>query len=490
MSKRRGDDAGIDTQMRREEYEAQDDGGGGASGGGSSGFTRASKEEMKKRTIRKINRSSFAKRASERKAANNPFGGLNLASGSSTPATGASTSMFGTPASGATQTTSLFGSSTPAKDNTPTTTSSGLFGDSNASSSVTPSKSLFPASVGTSNGASGTEGSTGGGLFGLNGTSVTSTNASPANNKSEHLKTVAALNTKFCSWVHDQLKVNEAASLEQGVLKYLHFAGKLTKASPAESSAQEPSTVKESSSAIESSPSGNLFGGLTSTSGSGSGSGTGTGTGNLFGGPTSTTTSTSTTGSGNLFGGASSGTTSLFGSSSGSSNLFGGSGEASTTQSSGLFGGASSAAPAPKDTEEEDEVSPPVEKTIVEDALQPDEELKHKVRAKVLYLAEKEWRSKGTGDLSLIKIKDSNRAFLVLRSDSGRVTFNVSLVPGMNVKVDTKSKSVDFVAVSYKEGEEGKAVPENEGTPVPFKIRVKNVERAEALAQEIKSLLP
>lgn len=123
----------------------------------------------------------------------------------------------------------------------------------------------------------------------------------------------------------------------------------------------------------------------------------------------------------------------------------------------------------------------------MEDNIQDDEVQLMKTRAKVFYLKDGTWVSKGLGALSLLQEKDSKRAFIVLRSDAGRVTANIPVISSMQPTAD--KKSVRFVAVSYSEDSDGTPKAENEGKPVPFMLRVKTEEDAVELKTKIEETI-
>jgi len=159
----------------------------------------------------------------------------------------------------------------------------------------------------------------------------------------------------------------------------------------------------------------------------------------------------------------------------------------SVKSSAGLFSENASAPLNPPQTTDEDDAVPQEETVPVEDNIQDDEILLHKVRAKVMLMKDGAWNSKGVGDLSILQEKDSKRVYVVLRSETGRITCNIPLYK--SIKVKSNAKSVSFAAISYTEDKEGNIVKENDGVPVPFQIRVKTPQLAEELCSKISSAL-
>jgi hypothetical protein len=509
--KRRGEDAGINLQQRREQFEAEDaedeerQQRGDDGGGGDVAAWMADAETLKSRSIVKSKRRANGDGAGA-SSGGGLFAGVNLLAGTAKPAGGLFagvdlTAGFGAPMS--------------------------------APSAA--AKAPGPRSAGADAGAgAGASSAAGGPAAGAAGGAASS-------RSEEALKDVAALNASFCNWITEQVKKNESAPLLEGVRKYIEYADKLTKAlgaapeaksgtnappkSPPAAPARAPAagglftgptpaaTAASSATATSSAP---LFGAAIGGSRDGGGSGGLFGT--LASGPASSSTlfgAGKPAAAGGLFGssggGSGSGSSSgLFGSLSSagagaSSSLFGGAGGPGTGSSlfggagvsgSGLFGGA---APAKGGNEEEEDgdgdsgdEEPAVdeEKLEVGDSLAEDETLLHKVKTKVMFLGQdSKWAQKGLGDLSVIKLT-AGGGLLVLRGETGRITCNIPLYATMAPSVDAASKSVKFAAVSYKEGAGGKPEAENQGKPVPFMLRVKTAKDAEVLRKHIQSALP
>jgi len=486
MGKRRGEDAGLDMHARREDYDATE----AAAAAGDSfreDMTSGVVSGARERTIR-------SEKVSKHRS--NPFGSVNLLGTDSdegkTPKTAATTSsnLFGATSSGAVASSGngvLFGSGVLGIGKNKSTDSpnplksaltglgssddgskSSLFGGS--SSAVNSRKLDFGTS--TSSGDSkmnGGSSSSGSGLFKqksseasasasnsmLFGSKPLSTSGPPSSSSSSngftssktYLRNVAALNKSFTLWVDGQLKADPASIMIDGVLMYVKYATKELKAEMKRNKSGDAKTFEEKSTSSpqqqEKKP---LFG----SSGS-----------SLFGnGPSSAN--------------------------SGFSSLFGGGMKTSATSGSGLFGASASS-----HAEETDEDEKKDEKSIVEDSVRDDETQLAKERAKIFFLnpETKEWGSKGVGDLALLQEKESKRTYVVLRNDSGRIMSNIPLYKGLSISVEEKSKSVGFAAVSYKEDDDGSAVAEFDGKPIPFKVKFKNVAIAESLKSTIERAL-
>jgi len=308
------------------------------------------------------------------------------------------------------------------------------------------------------------------------------------------LLNIAALNKSFSSWVE---KMPMKQSWESGVSDYIAYAEKILDESPgAEDGTSQTSPsfkssekLNKSSSAIWNSQE-NVSQSNNKVSFSTFGSSTelkSKSASNTFSFGSSSETKPST--DSKPF---------SFNSGSTSSGIFGNSGSGS----SGLFSGSSSFGSTPalsqpsqanRDEPENEAEEEKVEK--VESKIADDEELLHEVRAKVMWYRKNDdegtWGAKGTGQLLLLKQKEGNLRWLLMRTETtGRVTYNCPLYASLKVTPDIKGKAVSFVAVSYAEDKSGRLVAENEGKPSLFRIRVKTSEAAEALAKAIQDALP
>jgi len=172
-----------------------------------------------------------------------------------------------------------------------------------------------------------------------------------------------------------------------------------------------------------------------------------------------------------LAGGASSGFS--FGGTAGSGSSFG---------SSSMFGQAAAAAiQATKDEgadADDDNEEPPKEeiKQVVED------DAIHSVRCKLFYMKNKEFKEKGLGMLYLKKVADSeDKTQLVLRAETnlGNILLNIMLTKQMNL--EKRKNCVQFVCIPNPE------IPGIEaGNPTTMLVKVKNVDQASILEDEMK----
>lgn len=454
--KRRGDDAGIDMQASKEELSMREDGDEPASSGT---FKRADDSVLKQRVIRKAKRRVGASSS----ASSNPFASVNLLNPNPNPNGGTSTTSLGTSkainasaskasALGTASESSggLFGSamskmpgSTLASSkSSSSTSSSGLFGSmggglsSGSKTFVNP----FAAAAGPSSSASAAASSKS--IFGMpvaGSSSKPSLFSAPTGSggssggKEEYLRDVAALNRSFRAWIEKQ---DIDKSWAEGVADYIAFAEKLQadKEGLDSSSAKANGTNSSLPPASSSVPAASGF-----TSG-------------LFS-------------NGSIF---------------------------SSNPSSGL---SMASNPNANETASEEKEEEKEEAIKVEAKLADDEELLHEVRSKVMWFRKEEgggsWGAKGTGQLQLLKQKTGSLRWLLMRTETtGRVTFNAPLFKGMKVDVDEKGKAVTFVGVSYKESKSGQLEKENDGNPTLFRLKVKQVADANALAEAIRKAAP
>ncbi|GBG27309.1 Nuclear pore complex protein Nup50 [Hondaea fermentalgiana] len=466
MGKRRGEDAGIDMQVQKESYDV--DGGDGAAdsyGTSGTGESRADSSILQARSFRRAKRRSNAPFASSSGSSGGGglFAGVNLTAALPTP-----------PAKPA---------ATPATNGSSTSDQNGFWGLSSGSGSANSSAS------------------------------------------DEHLKRMAALNKSFCKWVDREMDKTETKPLVDGVLEYIRYAaaekkrenancGSTAGAGLGSSSSSSSSTSMNGSS---SKSGGGLFSATPPPSTSAKASTSSTSSADSGGSSSTTTTApsggslfSSAPSSGGLFGSSSTSTGAMKpfdfsgGVKSGSTSLFGSSSSSSSSSSStssmtpgggGLFGSSGASAPGAGTTEggagDDDggDTAAQEGETKVEDSIRDDETQIVKTRAKIFYLKEGSWISKGLGHLSLLQEKESKRAYVVLRSDAGRITANIPLLKGMHTSVEEKAKSVRFAAVSYSEDGDGNPVAENDGKIVPFMVRVKTAQEANDLKAKIDSCL-
>eukprot|EP00510_Aplanochytrium_minuta_P004176 CAMPEP_0184007776 /NCGR_PEP_ID=MMETSP0954-20121128/1552_1 /TAXON_ID=627963 /ORGANISM="Aplanochytrium sp, Strain PBS07" /LENGTH=472 /DNA_ID=CAMNT_0026286705 /DNA_START=65 /DNA_END=1483 /DNA_ORIENTATION=- len=470
MGKRRGGDAGIDMQIQKESYQDNDEDDSGAAAPAGS-FQRADASVLKTRKIRKAKRRVKGSSASGGSASNNPFAGVNILAGNNTGVT--STPFKGVNLLAGSSTSSSFAENNLEKKS-PSMGSSSMFTSSKPESKppAVPSSSIFSATKSSAVTASGKDkpdvdarkgfsfslgkAKSSFGVF-ASGSSATS----PGTKKPGHLVKIAALNKSFLSWVNS-MPIKQ--SWQDGVSDYISYAEKILE----EKEEQPASQTKPDSNPSETTTA-SPFG---------------------FSNVPSSTTITSAPQSDSSKGFSFSG-----------SSIFGGNTQPSSTSTS-IFSGQSSfstasapSKPTPKqDTAvAKDAEDDKVEK--VETKLADDEELLHEVRAKVMWFKKQDgdgsWASKGTGQLLLLKQKGGNLRWLLMRTETtGRVTYNCPLFASLKVTVDSKSKAVSFVAVSYTEDKTGNLVAENDGKPSLFRIRVKTPEFAEALGKALEDAIP
>mmetsp|Transcript_11524 Transcript_11524/g.22667 ORF Transcript_11524/g.22667 Transcript_11524/m.22667 type:complete len:510 (+) Transcript_11524:218-1747(+) len=508
MGKRRGDEAGIDLQVSKESYDASETGDytpasrlpeSGSSFG-------ADSSTLKSRTIRTgVRRAPFGSSSSAAKPSGGLFAGVNLTAGLSSTSSSSNGGLFGSSSfssSSNEESNPIKSSLTSLPEPTETKTKPLNFGSSNSSmpsfGSASSSKSSAPSGLFSSGSSASTL------KNGASGNLGSSADSGASGKSEEYLKRMAALNKSFTRWVDTEMKKTEEKPLVDGVMEYLRYAAKEKSDEKARAGTGVKSSTSNGASSSSSGPaasSSSSGGGLFSNSSSSS---------STFSSPFASSSSAekkeSTTSSGGLFGSTSSSNGGgLFGSSSSSSTTskpFDFSGKSSAP--SGLFGASSSGstgglfgsnAPAASNNgnnnENEDDgdgdTAAQEGETKVEDNIQDDEVQLMKTRAKVFYLKDGTWVSKGLGALSLLQEKDSKRAFIVLRSDAGRVTANIPVISSMQPTAD--KKSVRFVAVSYSEDSDGTPKAENEGKPVPFMLRVKTEEDAVELKTKIEETI-
>ena len=462
--KRRGDDAGIDMQVSKEQFGMADEGEQSSLSGT---FKRADDSVLKKRVIRKAKRRLGPSSA----ASANPFASVNLLNpnpsskpnpnqgDSNTGATAVDAPAFGTKP---TSSTGLFGS-LGAKAPAGSSTGSGLFGSIGSAGSGVgvkekskqePFKNPFAAASSSSGAGLGVssgsifsskpvESMASKSMFGGLGSSSSSAPAFTSSNGGlqesggtgdhgeEYLYDVAALNKAFRAWIQKQ---DVDKSWADGVTDYIAFADKLRAEKDAKQNGKSSAASASTSTGKEPVKSTGFTSGLFAN-------------GSMF---------------------------------SGSAGAMGTDGNA--------------AKPTEEQPAEEQE-----EAIKVEAKLADDEELLHEVRSKVLWFRKKpgdaadsgSWGAKGTGQLQLLKQKTGSLRWLLMRTETtGRVTFNAPLFKGMKVDVDEKGKAVTFVGVSYQESKTGALEKENDGNPSLFRLKVKQVTDAHALAKAIRDAAP
>mmetsp|Transcript_19006 Transcript_19006/g.31671 ORF Transcript_19006/g.31671 Transcript_19006/m.31671 type:complete len:489 (+) Transcript_19006:74-1540(+) len=487
MGKRKGEEAGIDMQVQKHNYDSNRVAKGPPP---ASGMAASSSSSFTSRVIRKGKRKSTGAKTNG-SSSGGMFAGVNLSSSNGTK-----------PAGNPFQGINLLGSSS----------GGGMGGSSSATStSMFGSGTSIDAKISSSNGTS-------------------SATASAGSSKSEQvLKNTAALNKSFCKWVDAEMGKGGSEPLTDGVLGYIKYAKEQAEKFGADASMSSGSSSATSmfpsssvnSTSTDKKPDGSskmMFGDASSSGADGLfayGSSSGDASA-LFSGslgkdsPAGKSTGGESSSKSGLFNSAGASGGGLFGSGSGattsSGGLFGSSGSAApagglfgssgSTPAGGLFGGAGSSGgssflngssngvKAEEDGDEDTDPSEKEETVQVEDNVRDDETLVHKVRAKVNYLKNNEWASKGLGDLSVLQEKATKNLYLVLRSETGRITANIPVSKSTDIKVNEKGKAVTFAAVSYAEDESGNAVAENDGKPTGFMIRVKTLDMANTLSQK------
>lgn len=161
---------------------------------------------------------------------------------------------------------------------------------------------------------------------------------------------------------------------------------------------------------------------------------------------------------------------------------FGSATGAASFGSSSMFGQAAAAAIQAKNddqgADDDNEEEPPKEeiKQVVED------DAIHSVRCKLFYMKNKEFAEKGLGMLYLKKVADNdNKTQLVLRAETnlGNILLNIMLTKQMNL--EKRKNCVQFVCIPNPE------IPGIEaGSPVTMLVKVKNVDQASILEDEMK----
>ena len=103
-------------------------------------------------------------------------------------------------------------------------------------------------------------------------------------------------------------------------------------------------------------------------------------------------------------------------------------------------------------------------------------------RCKLFYMKNKEFAEKGLGMLYLKKVADNdNKTQLVLRAETnlGNILLNIMLTKQMNL--EKRKNCVQFVCIPNPE------IPGIEaGSPVTMLVKVKNVDQASILEDEMK----
>lgn len=315
-----------------------------------------------------------------------------------------------------------------------------------------------------------------------------------ANNSKEFLSHLSALNQQFFEWIDQHIKKSPYILISPCIRDYekhlaelaKEYADKKDKDEPEIKSSVNNEEKKETTiTSVEKPPPAKgllsgVFGNAASTAAPTSSFSFGGTQPFTFGqekksDSTSEKLSTAATTSGFSFGSSGAATSGFsFGGTSGTGSSFG---------SSSMFGQAAAAAIQAKKDEEganadDDEEEPPKEeiKQVVED------DAIHSVRCKLFYMKNKEFKEKGLGMLYLKKVADNeNKTQLVLRAETnlGNILLNIMLTKQMNL--EKRKNCIQFVCIPNPE------IPGIEaGSPTTMLVKVKNVDQASILEDEIK----